>query len=454
MFKKLFQRKNETSHLSESDLGQPENGENGIEPNEPAPLSEQINDVNVEAGLPLHSSGGKNNMTKVAFLAVGLVGMGIAIAGLIAFSGSSDDETVTAKQQELEKVANTQQKDFSTEKLDFGQEQMIASEPVAASDVNDVKEVPPISTTETQPAQPMQTVHTENLPVTQSVQPSEPVAKPKETPHDRKLRGNVLIGEKTADLGNFESSEPSSSLKPQDEVPTTSFNGSSEETSESGHPPSQNNFTSRLNPSVTPSVKAQRRADLTYLLAKGTNISCTLDTQIITTHAGITRCLVTKDVYSANGKVLLLERGTKIIGEQTSAMLQGQARVFVLWNEAETPKGVKVSLASGGAGQLGASGHEARVKYHFWQRFGGSIMISLIGDIGDYYGNRSKGNGQNITFENSSEAAQNMATEALKNSINIPPTGLIKHGTLINVMVARDVDFSSVYEVVKPYEMF
>ena len=448
MLKKLFKRKNETSNLPEPDFRQPENSEeNGIEPNEPTPLSEQINDVNVEAGLPLDSSGGKNNMTKIAILAVALVGVGIAVAGMIAFSGGGDDEAVTAKQQELEKVANTQQKDFSTEKLDFGQEQIAASEPIAASDV----EVQPIETVETKPAQPVETVREpEPAPAPQPVTQPERVAEPKETPKDRKLRGDVLVGEKAADLGSTTQSEQSGNLE-QGEVQTTSFDGSSE----NGNSSSQSNFASRLNPSVTQSVKAQRRSDLTYLLAKGTNIPCTLDTQIITTHAGITRCLVTKDVYSANGKVLLLERGTKIIGEQTSAMLHGQARVFVLWNEAETPKGVKVSLASGGAGQLGASGHEARVKYHFWQRFGGAIMISLIGDLSDYYSNRANNSGgDRITFENSSEAAQDMATEALKNSINIPPTGFINHGTLINVMVARDVDFSGVYEVVNPYEMF
>ena len=66
--------------------------------------------------------------------------------------------------------------------------------------------------------------------------------------------------------------------------------------------------------------------------------------------AWIYRCIVSKDVYSANGQTLLIERGSKIIGEQTSALLQGQARVFVLWNELETPTGVKVPLASPGAG--------------------------------------------------------------------------------------------------------
>ena len=39
-----------------------------------------------------------------------------------------------------------------------------------------------------------------------------------------------------------------------------------------------------------------------------------------------------------------------------------------------------------------------------------------------------------------------MATEALKNSINIPPTGYVNQGTEIMVFVARDVDFSGLYE--------
>ena len=65
--------------------------------------------------------------------------------------------------------------------------------------------------------------------------------------------------------------------------------------------------------------------------------------------------------------------------------------------------------------------------------------------------NRPSGSNNHISYENTTEAAQQMATEALKNSINIPPTGTINQGTLINIMVARDVDFSNVYELVNPY---
>ncbi|MFX4728907.1 TrbI/VirB10 family protein [Acinetobacter baumannii] len=50
-----------------------------------------------------------------------------------------------------------------------------------------------------------------------------------------------------------------------------------------------------------------------------------------------------------------------------------------------------------------------------------------------------------MTFESSSEAASDMATEALKNTINIPPILRKNQGDHINIYVARDLDFRSVY---------
>ncbi|MGD6739552.1 hypothetical protein ACP5PY_25755 [Photobacterium leiognathi subsp. mandapamensis] len=37
-----------------------------------------------------------------------------------------------------------------------------------------------------------------------------------------------------------------------------------------------------------------------------------------------------------------------------------------------------------------------------------------------------------------------MASKALENSINIPPTGYVPIGTRLNILVARDIDMSNV----------
>lgn len=375
-------------------------------------LADQIQDDTVEMGIPQDlSPSKKNNVSKVAMAGVGIVAIGLIVSGLIAFSSGSS-ETVAENTQPLDEIKNNQPKDFEQDKdqlaLQLTEE---ASEP-------DTMEIAQMEETQTEPEQTAQTTEQKE---------------PEETPRQRKMRGNVLV--------DFDGGRSTGENTGTAEAQPVNF---TENGSDSG------SFGDKLKPTSTYQATAQKRADSTYLLSKGTNIPCTLDTQIITTHAGFTRCLVTKDVYSANGKVLLLERGSKLVGEQTSALVQGQARVFVLWNEVETPKGVRVNIASTGAGQLGAAGHGARINYHFFQRFGGAMLISLISDVADNLTSRDKGN-DNVTFENSNNAAQEMATEALKNSINIPPTGYVNQGSLINVMVSRDVDFSKVYEVVTPY---
>ena len=193
---------------------------------------------------------------------------------------------------------------------------------------------------------------------------------------------------------------------------------------------------------------AEKRGDRTLLLTRGTTIPCVLVTKIVTDHAGLTKCQATKDVWSANGKTVLIERGSVFLGEQTAAMLQGQARVAVRWTQMETPKGILVDIDSPSVGKLGAAGNAAWVNHHFWKRFGGSIMISLIGDFSNGLSKRiSRKSGSNdFTLEETGSSMDEIAAEAIRNSINIPPTGTINQGALLNIMVARDIDFSKVYE--------
>jgi type IV secretion system protein VirB10 len=211
----------------------------------------------------------------------------------------------------------------------------------------------------------------------------------------------------------------------------------------------QSGLDGRLKPSTLASVTASRFADLTYLLTRGTTIPCVTKTKIVTTYAGMTSCIVTKDVYSADGHTLLVEKNSEATGEQGSALLQGQARVFVLWSRIVTPSGVTLNVDSPGADALGASGHEAYVDNHLAARFGGALMLSVIGTASQALSSRSVGGGNSqVNLSTTSSNTDDLATETLKNTINIPPTGYVNQGSAINIFVARDVDFRSVYELV------
>ena len=195
-------------------------------------------------------------------------------------------------------------------------------------------------------------------------------------------------------------------------------------------------------------ARAGLLVDRNMFITQGTFVDCALETAISSDLAGMISCRMTRDVYSTSGKVLLLERGSRIVGEYKGGLTQGKARVFALWNRVETPTGVLIDLASPGTGALGRSGHGGYVDTHFWKRFGGAILLSVIDDVGNYSAAQANdNNGDSISFGGTSDAAESVSSIALKNSINIPPTLHKNQGEHINVFVARDLDFRGVYEL-------
>jgi type IV secretion system protein VirB10 len=200
-----------------------------------------------------------------------------------------------------------------------------------------------------------------------------------------------------------------------------------------------------LRPSVSATVRAQVLPTQRLLLPKGAFIDCTLETAIDSTLPGMTTCVMATDTFGVDGQVVLLERGTKLIGETRGQVQQGSARIFVLWTEARTPTGVIVPLASPGADELGRSGLPGTVNYHFWQRFGAAMLVSVID--GAVQGALQSSRGGTGTVIVNPSATQDVLTEVLKGTINIPPTVTKQQGDRIQVLVARDLDFRSVYEL-------
>jgi type IV secretion system protein VirB10 len=199
-----------------------------------------------------------------------------------------------------------------------------------------------------------------------------------------------------------------------------------------------------LRPSVLSAVRAQILPTQRLLLPKGTFIDCTLVTAIDSTLPGMTTCITATDTFGADGSVVLLERGTKLIGETRGDVQQGAARVFVVWTEARTPSGVVVQLDSPGTDALGRSGLDGEVNRHFWQRFGAALLVSTIDGVVQSEVQSSSRSGTVVLDPTASEDVVN---DILRSTVNIPPTIRVRNGARIQVLVARDVDFRSVYEL-------
>ncbi len=104
-----------------------------------------------------------------------------------------------------------------------------------------------------------------------------------------------------------------------------------------------------------------------------------------------------------------------------------------------------VTLASPATDALGRAGVGGQVDTHWWERFGGALLLSVVGDATSYASSRLQDG--NFDAQNTADAGKQAAAIAVEQSINIAPT-LHKHqGELVSIFVARDLDFAGVYQL-------
>ncbi|WP_174278253.1 type IV secretion system protein VirB10 [Sphingomonas bacterium] len=201
-------------------------------------------------------------------------------------------------------------------------------------------------------------------------------------------------------------------------------------------------FNDQLAHSAIQTVRATMVADRNLLLSAGTVIPCTLQTAINSTQAGFVSCVINHDVYSENGRVVLLDKGTKVLGQYSGGITQGQARLFVLWTRALTPRGVAIDLGSPAADSLGRAGLPGGVDTQFWARFGVGLVISVLEDASQIASRSLAGQGSNTT-----QVPSNTGSTVLSQTMQIRPILKKNQGDTAAIFVAKDFDFRTVYDV-------
>lgn len=206
----------------------------------------------------------------------------------------------------------------------------------------------------------------------------------------------------------------------------------------------------------TKQATAANLGDRSYLLARGTYVPCVLETQLISSIEGNASCVLPQNIYSDDGRVLLLERGTKVLGSYKSQFVGD--RIAILWERVKTPTGVVVDVDSPTADGVGTMGAQGVVERHWAERIGAAFLLSLVEDLVTFETAKATANAQTSSgvvvpvqagpqYSATSGQTTSISKEVLKDTLNIKPTLVKNRGDRLMVYVNRDLWFDDVYKL-------
>lgn len=235
------------------------------------------------------------------------------------------------------------------------------------------------------------------------------------------------------------------------------------------------NFLDQQAQTGVPTATAGRLERPDAIIPQGTIIHGVLETAIQSDLPGVIRATVSEDVWSLDGRRMLVPKGSRLIGEYQSGIATGQTRVLIAWNRVITGDGISVQLGSTGADALGRAGVTGFVDKHNFERFGSAILLTVLGGVSQFIGtlgqedeqpsvtvstvdpvtgnvittttegNNDANDAREIAAQAASQSLNDLANSALEDNLNIAPTIHVNQGERIIVMVRQDLDFSELY---------
>lgn len=124
---------------------------------------------------------------------------------------------------------------------------------------------------------------------------------------------------------------------------------------------------------VSPSVKATMIGDPRYTILQGHMIDAVLETAINSDIPGVLRAVVSRDVYAEAGDLVLIPKGSRLIGSYFFDSAGKSLRVNVSWSRVILPHGIDIQINSGGTDELGRNGISGVVDHKV-----GAVLTSTI----------------------------------------------------------------------------
>lgn len=182
---------------------------------------------------------------------------------------------------------------------------------------------------------------------------------------------------------------------------------------------------------------------LSNLITPGTLISAVLVTAINSDLPGDVKAIVNENIYSADGKYILIPQGTILLAQYNSNVSWAQERLQIGWSRIIRPDGVSVKLGNmPGVDAKGASGLTGEVDRHPWETVKGLGMLAaftiLSAEI-NFQANQLGSPALIDVTENVNEEVDNIGAKYTDRALDIQPTIKVPPGQKIKVFINKDL---------------
>jgi len=194
-----------------------------------------------------------------------------------------------------------------------------------------------------------------------------------------------------------------------------------------------------------------------YVLRAGFIIPAVLISGINSELPGQIMAQVSLDVYdTAVGRHLLIPQGSRLVGSYSSSTIYGQSRALVMWKRIVFPDGKALDIGSmPGVDHAGYSGLKDKVNNHLIRLYANAILLSAVtagislsqDDNDDGFFSRGSDNQRagDAMSEAMGRELGEVTADLIEKNMNISPTIEIRPGYRLNVMVTKDMNFSTPY---------
>ncbi|BFD45593.1 MAG: TrbI/VirB10 family protein [Rickettsia endosymbiont of Sergentomyia squamirostris] len=122
----------------------------------------------------------------------------------------------------------------------------------------------------------------------------------------------------------------------------------------------------------------QDRGDMAFVLGRGKIIEAVLETAINSDLGGEVRAIISRDVFSEREKIILVPKGSRILGAYTTGINGAYGRIAIIWNRIDLSNGYTITLDAIAVDNLGRKGEQGRVDNKYKERLTNAVLLSVF----------------------------------------------------------------------------